>query len=179
MAKPTVPLIWIGRTVFLGCAALVVVGSLVPFNFDAPTVTPPDLLFALTFAVVLRRPDFAPFWSLLLIFFLSDILQMRPLGLWTVIMLAACEFSRPQEYRFRELAFPFEWGFVTLIFLIALVVNRIVLSITFVPQVSWSTTMMHFAMTVLFYPAVVFVCHYGLRVRKITPDLAAKLGHRI
>ncbi len=179
MAEPITVSIWFGRVLFLGCAFALIVISLVPFNFNAPVLTPPDLLFALTFAVLLRRPDFAPFWSLLIIFLVSDLLQMRPIGLWSAIVLAIAEFSRPQEYRFRELAFPFEWGFVTLMLLVALTLNRLVLTVSFVPQVGLSTLLLHFVATMLAYPAVVAVVHYGLRVRKFTPDLAAKLGHRL
>lgn len=171
--------IWAGRLGLTFCALMLMFISLIPLNFQAPIFPPPDLLFALTFATLLRRPELVPFWLILIIFLLADILLMRPLGLWTALILVAAEFSRPQEYRFRELAVPFEWAFVTGIFFLTLLTYRVILSLSVVPQVKFSTFMLHFLATVLAYPLVVLFCHYVLRIRKLTPEQATQLGHRL
>lgn len=171
--------VWRGRLIFTGCAGLLIFGALLPLGFE-PTFTPsPDLLFSLTLAIVLRRPEFVPFWLLAPIFLLADILLMRPPGLWTAIVLLAAEFTRAQEYRFRDLVFPFEWGFIAAVIFLALLANRILLFIALVPLPGFGAVMLHFIVTIMVYPLVVFFCYSILRIRKVTPDVAVRFGHRL
>jgi rod shape-determining protein MreD len=171
--------IWLGRLIFAACGGALIFISLIPLRFNPQLVPRPDLLLALTFAFALRRPEFVPIWLLAGGFLMADILMLRPLGLWTAIVILAVEFSRMQEYRFRELVFPFEWAFVAAVMILALLANRLVLALSMVPQPGFGSVMLHYLTTVLAYPLVVFVCYYILRVQKITPDQAIRFGYRL
>jgi len=171
--------VWMGRVRFLAMAALVVFIALVPSDLGKHLVPAPDLLAGLTLAVVLRRPEFVPFWLLAVVFLLADILEMRPPGLWTAIILLTAEFTRAQEYRLRELAFVFEWAFVAAVMFLALLANRVILMLTLVPQAGFGAVMMHYLVTVLSYPLVVLLCYFVLHIRKVSPNLAIRFGHRL
>ncbi|MFT5639805.1 MAG: rod shape-determining protein MreD [Paracoccaceae bacterium] len=168
-----------GRLSYACCAFLILFVGLVPFSFIPKNLPGPDLLLCLTFAFVLRRPDYIPVWLLAGAIFLSDVLLLRPPGLWTAIMIFAVEFTRLQEYRFRDLIFPFEWAFVGAIMFLCLISYHLVLSIMIIPQVGFSTTMLHFLTTLVAYPLVVGFCALLLRLRKVTPHEAIRYGHRL
>ncbi|HBN31065.1 MAG TPA: hypothetical protein DD416_07545 [Rhodobacteraceae bacterium] len=179
MADSRSATIWLGRLAYLICATLLLFGAMIPLQFTPSTIPRPDVTLCLTLAIVLRRPEFAPVWLVGGIFFLDDILLNRPLGLWTAIAVLSCEGIRSQEYRFRDLIFPFEWVFVAGVMLLALLVNRLILSLSFVPVTGFGFVMLHFFVTVAAYPFVVFFCGYVLRIRKVTPDQAIQFGHRL
>ena len=179
MADTLYARIWLGRLAYALCSFLILFIGLVPLGFTPRFLPQPDVLLCLTLAFALRRPDFVPVWLLALVFLLSDILLMRPVGLWTAIVILAVEMTRLQEYRFRELVFPFEWAYVAGVILLALIVNRVVLSLALVPQLSFGTVMLHFLFTALIYPLIVAFCVLLLRLHKVTPDEAIRYGHRL
>jgi rod shape-determining protein MreD len=178
MANTYFARLWLGRLTFFAVAWLLLALGLVPLGFTPRFVPPPDLLLGLVFAFMLRRPDFLPVWLVALVFFLSDLLQMRPLGLWTAIVVLAMEFTRNQEHRLRELAFPFEWAFVGAIMFLAMVSDRLILSLLVVPQAGFGTLMLHFLTSFLAYPLVVLFCFVVLRLHKVPPHEAISFGGR-
>lgn len=171
--------LWLGRLVVLGVAAAILFIALVPLGFTPRFLPRPDILLCLSFAVALRRPEFLPVWLLAAIFLLADILLLRPPGLWTAIVILAIEFARNQEYRFREAVFPFEWLFVAGIMFLAMLANRLVLTMVFLPVPGFGSEMLYFVVTALVYPIVVAFVSVVLRIRKISPDEAVLLGHRL
>jgi rod shape-determining protein MreD len=171
--------VWLGRASFALIALLIIFVQLVPLGFDASNTPHPDLLTALGFVVLLRRPDFVPLWLLAPIWFLADILLMRPPGLWTAISLLAFEFTRTQEYRFREQLFALEWAYVAAVLFLAVLANRLLLLLTLSPVAGFGSVMVHYLVTILAYPLVVFFCYFLLRIRKVTPEEAIRFGHRL
>lgn len=165
--------------VFAATSALVLFLYLIPLRFSAGLVPRPDLLAGLALAFVLRRPEFVPAWMIALVFFLADMILLRPPGLWAAIMIGLCGFTRGQEYRLRELGFLFEWGLVGTGLFVAVLLNRLVLVLAAVPHPEFGQIMFHYFVTILTYPAVVFFCYFVLHIRKITPDQAIKFGHRL
>ncbi|MCA8868280.1 MAG: rod shape-determining protein MreD [Rhodobacteraceae bacterium] len=171
--------LWLGRLAYFGCAAAILFFALAPLGF-VPKFTPqPDLLLCLTFTFVLRRPEFAPVWLVAAVFLLADILLLGPPGLWTAIVVLLTEFTRTQEYRFREQPFLFEWAFVAGAMFLALLANRLLLVVALVPLSSFGAVTLHYLVSVLAYPLVVLFCYFFLRIRKISPDEAIRYGHRL
>lgn len=179
MIDPATTQLWLYRGLYLSSAFGLILVGMVPLSFVVPFVAAPDLLVSLTFAWILRRPDYVPFWAILVIFLLADILQMRPVGLWTAIILVATEFLRARSYGLRELAFAFEWALVSVVVFIAVALERIILTMTFVPVPSFGASMIHLIVTILAYPFVVLICYFVLRLHKVTPAEAIGLGHRL
>ena len=179
MAEALSARLWLGRGLFALLVMVLLFIELVPLGFDAERAPRPDLPVALAFAVLLRRPDLAPLWLLAGLWFLADLLLQRPPGLWAALAVLAFEFARDREYRFREAMFPLEWGFVALLLFAAMLANRLILALTLTPLPALGTVMLHYFVTVLAYPAVVFFCYFILRIHKVTPDEAFRYGHRL
>ncbi|NOX39100.1 MAG: rod shape-determining protein MreD [Alphaproteobacteria bacterium] len=179
MANALSAKIWFGQTAFALSAAAIMFVGLVPLDFTPGGVPWPDLMLGLTYAILLRRPEFVPIWLIAAVFFIADILMMRPPGLWTAIVLLSCEFSRNQISRLRELPFPFEWAFVAGTMFLAILANRLVLAITLLAVPNFGATMLYYFVTVLAYPAIVFFCYFVLRIRRITPNEAIRYGHSL
>jgi len=171
--------IWLGRVKFTLAAAVVLFAALVPLNLTPQIIPGPDLLFALVLTVVLRRPEFAPFWLIAAFMFLADILEMRPPGLWAAIVLVASEVARAQEYRFRDLSFLMEWALVAVVMFMANLANQMLLTLTLAARPDFGAVMLHYLVTLLAYPLVAFICYFLLRIRKVTPDDAIRFGHRL
>jgi len=179
MAKGIWAQIWLGRLFYLGSMLVLIFLSLVPVGFQPSRGAGPDLAFGLTAAVMFRRPDMLPVLLVAGIFLLMDMLGQRPPGLWAAIMVLAFEFTRLQEYRFRELSFLLEWMFVGAILLIALLAERVVLMLSMVPQVGFAQVALNYLISVVFYPLVVGFCVFVLRIRKLSPQEAVQYGHRL
>jgi len=179
MDRPVLLGKWMGRLTYFAIAMTILFVDLLPLSFTPSFMPTPDLLFVLTLAIALRRPEFVPDWLVALIFFLADILLMRPPGLWTVAALVATIFTSRQEYRFRDAAFLLEWGFVASVMFLAMLANRMALTIMLVDQPPFGTMMLHFLVTAAIYPLVVAFCYFILRIRKVTPDVAIRFGHRL
>jgi len=171
--------VWIGRAGFLAMAIAILLIALVPLGFTPRFIPGPDMLLVLIFAYLFRRPEFAPVWLLVPVLLVQDILTLRPLGLWTAIILIAAEFARGQEFRMRERIFLAEWGLVAFLIFLAMLANRLVLSLALVPPPGLVVDLLHVVVTALAYPIMVFFCYFALRVRKVTPEQAIRFGHRL
>lgn len=179
MAERLEAQIWIARLSYIGCLFLLLFLSLVPVHFLPSRGADPDLAFCLTAAVVLRRPDVLSIWLVGAMFLFLDILGQRPPGLWAAIMVVTAEFMRLQEYRFRELGLGFEWLFVSGVLFLALLAERAVLAVTMVPLVGFGQVTINFLVTIAVYPLVIGFVAWVLRIRKLSPQDAVRLGHRL
>ncbi len=170
-----------GQAGYLGAAALILFARMIPGpeSGTGRAWPGPDLLFALSFAIALRRPDFAPAWAVGGVFLMQDILTGAPFGLWTAIALLAFELVRRQDRRFLELGFLPEWLFFAGLLLLARLAERAVLFVALVPQTAFSSLMQHYFVTVAIYPAVVLSCYLLLGVAKLSPDQAVTYQNRI
>ncbi len=129
----------------------------------------PDLLICFAFAWSFRRPDYVPAILLAVVFLISDLLLQRPPGLWALLALLACENLKVRGRTLRDSTFGAEWVTVTLLLAGILLVNRIVLSVLLIPPPQLGLSLLELGMTILVYPAVVFVTHTLMGVRKAAP----------
>lgn len=156
---------WYRCLFFLVCS-LVIFGSLLPLSTVPESVPGPDLVFCLTAAFLMRRPRWAPVVLIVFIHLLSDILFLRPLGLWTAISLVAYEFLRAQTNATNELPVPLEVAFVTGAFAAATVVNGLFHLVFAISHPGIGVTFLHILTTAVAYPFVVALAHFVLRVRR-------------
>ena len=75
------------RMLYLSTALLMLFLNLLPLGPVSLVLPAPDLLIGLTLCWTMRRPDYVPLGLVALVFFLADVLHMRPLGLWTLIAM--------------------------------------------------------------------------------------------
>ena len=166
--------IWSLRTIFVGIAFLVILRALLPVRLDPPTIPGPDLLACLIFAWVWRRPDVLAAWLIVLCVLLADFLFQRPPGLWTVLVLIGSESVRRQAMREGEKTFALEFGVVSLVFVVIILVQRLVLFVLLVPQPPLGAMLIHLLTTLAIYPLVVVFSVYLVGVRQIPRDDGGK-----
>ena len=138
----------------------------------------PDLLIAFAFAWSLRRPDYVPALLLAALFLLNDLLLQRPPGLWALLALLACNNLSNRSKSLRDATFGAEWIAVSILLIGILLMNRIVLSVLLVQPPQLRLSMIELGMTILFYPAVVFVTRTLMGVRRAAPGELDSLGGR-
>ncbi len=164
---------------FLLFFALTLFFRLLPLNTGTQGLPGPNLMLCLTMAWVLRRPAHLPAPMIGLVFLVEDLFTLRPPGLWALAVLAGTEFLRRRHAVAREITLPLEWAMVSAVMLAMLVAYRLVLAIVMVPQPPLDLSLIGLAFTVLCYPAVVVVLHYGLRIRKPAPGEVDELGRKL
>lgn len=179
MAEAPSTTVWFGRAVFLALALVLIFLQLVPLNLEPGGWAPPDLLLAVTVAWVARRPDYAPFIVIAVLFLLTDLLFQRPPGLWSALVIILTEVLRTRAARIRNMPLLLEWGSVAVGIIAITIVNRIVLAIVMMPQAPLGLTLIQMLMTIAVYPVVVIVAHFLFGVSRPAPGAVDSLGHRL
>lgn len=175
--KPTSPLVFMA--LFLGIVVLSLFIRLLPLGQDLNPWPRPDLLVCLTFAWVLRRPDYLPALMIGAVFFVEDLLLLRPPGLWALMVLLGSEFLRRRVGLLREVTIVLEVAIVSAVLLVMTLAYRIVLAIVMVPQAPLGLSLGQFIVTVAVYPVVVLVSHYVFQVRKPATGEVDAIGRRV
>ncbi|WP_299845307.1 rod shape-determining protein MreD [uncultured Roseovarius sp.] len=170
---------WIMRSLFfLVCMVLLFV-QLLPLDTVPKVWAAPELIVAVTFAWVIRRPEFAPAALIALIFLLADLLVQRPPGLWAALVLLGSETLRNRAPGLRDLTFPVEWLTVCTTLVIMTLGYRVILGLTVVDQAPLGLSLIQLVMTLVAYPIVVLVTQSVFGVRKRVPGDRNGLGHQI
>ena len=169
---------WRYRLLFVGITFFLFFVQLLPLNAGPGGIPGPDVLLLLAIAWVLRQPDFVPVTLVAAIFLLADILFMRPLGLWTALVVLGLEFLRARSVAVRDWSFFVEWLVVGASITAVFVINALVLTIFAVDDTSLGLVILHLIATVLAYPLVVVLGARAMGLRKVAPGEVDMLGHR-
>jgi rod shape-determining protein MreD len=145
-----------------------------PSPLSAPSLleriwTGPDLHLAITFAWVLRRPEYVPPLLVAGTFLMSDLLLQRPPGLWAALALVGSEALRSRAPGLRDLTFPVEWLNVATTTLAMFLGYRIILGVMMIEAGPLSPTIVQALVTVAVYPVVVVLSQMLFGVRKLAP----------
>lgn len=179
MGDPLILRLWAGRAMFFGFVFIVVFLKLLPLSSTPSAFPGPDLLVALTLAWVIRRPQQVPILSVAIVFFLSDMIFLKPPGLWTLIMLGATEFLRSNTSPSRDMPLLAELGIVTVILIASIACEQLILTIFMLPHPGLGVSLVQIVMTLIAYPVVVVGLQYGLGLRHVTPDELYATGRRL
>jgi rod shape-determining protein MreD len=171
------PAIWGYRLTFVVMAGLILFFALLPFGPPEGGVPGPDLLACLTFAWVLRRPDYVPLWLLVPVLLLADALLMRPLGLWTLILLLASEYLRRRVDPTEVGTFWSEVAMVSAVIVGAFLLNHLALLLLLAETPPLLGQGLHLLATVVFYPLTA-VFSQLIGVRRLAPGEFDTLGTR-
>jgi len=166
------------RALWLGLALAVMLALLLPLHPGPGRIPAPDILLLMTFAWLMRRPDFLPVLAVGLVFLMADFLFMRPPGLWAALVVLATEFLRAREPGWRDLPFIFEWGVVAAVTTALTVVYAALLAMFMVDRPGIGPMLLHLAITIAAYPLVVLLTARLFGVRKTAPGAVDELGHR-
>ncbi|WP_415182718.1 rod shape-determining protein MreD [Phaeovulum sp.] len=159
------------RMLFVAMAAGILFLHLLPLSPGADRSPGPDLTLALTLVWVVRRPRYVPVLLIAAVFFLEDLLFLRPPGLWTLIVVLATEFLRSRETTLRQLPFISEWLIVGALMVVMLLANRLVLALVVVPQPTLEQTLLQMQATLIAYPLVALVSQVVFKLRRVPGDI--------
>ncbi len=166
---------WFYRLLLVLLAAGITFIRMLPLSTLPAALPGPDLLLALVFAWVLRRPEYVPAALVALIFFLTDMLMQAPPGLRAGLVVMGLEFLRVRASGAQDRSFLMEWGLVAMVMAAILLGERLVLAVFLVEQVSFGKEVLRLLMSVALYPLVVAVSVFVLGVRRVMPGEADAL----
>ena len=179
MIDPFLVRLWLHRLLFILVGAVIIFIKILPISLPIDRWPAPDLLLAMTLVWVMRRPDYVPVFAIAVVFLVSDIMLQRPPGLLAAIMVGMTEFIRGRLILWRDWTFPLEWlVMAAVIFAIALI-NRVGLTLFFVPRPGIGSVLLQALLTVLAYPIVAGFAVFILRIRRIDPGDIDVMSRRV
>lgn len=179
MADVVVTRVWRNRLLFAGFAFLIAFGRLLPLDLAPGGWPGPDLILLFAYVWVLRRPDYVPVALVAFVILMSDVLFMRPLGLWTAFAVLGLEYLRSREALWRDLPYMAEWMMVSATIVAITVGNTAVLALFAVDQPPLGQTLLQAIVTILAYPLVELFSSRVLGLRKMAPGAVDQLGRKL
>lgn len=170
MVDPASTRRWMYRGIYLLVCGLLMFLAMLPLNTEPGHIPGPDLIFAFSAAIIMRRPRFAPVGLVVAVLLLSDILFLRPIGLWSAIALLGLEFLRSRSNGATEIPWPSEMFLFAVVFCVSVVTNALFFLIFGVPHTGFISIVLHALMTCVAYPFVLMITHSVLRVRRARPS---------
>lgn len=163
-----------GQAVYVLLALGILLAGLLPVRPGAIGWPGPDLLVALSFAWVLRRPEQVPVLVIAVVALVADLLLLRPLGLGAAIMVLGTEAARRRAQRWRQQAFLFEWLRVAMLMAAMVLANRVAHSLALVPATlaplpPLGQDILQLIATVAAYPLVVWLARVLAGLRRTAP----------
>lgn len=169
--------LWGYRATFLGLSALILFFALLPFGSADGGLPGPELTLCFICAWILRRPDYVPLWLMVPILLMDDILLMRPLGLWTLIVLVVSEVLRRQVDHAEALPFSSELPLVAGWIAGAFVAQYLFLLLLVAETPPLTGLILQAIGTIVAYPFVVLFSQL-IGVRRLAPGELDTLGAR-
>lgn len=170
---------WVYGLAYFGLMGGIMLVQILPLDLGLYDLPGPDMMLCITFAWVLRRPQYVPTPLIAGVFLVADMLLMRPPGLWTGIVVLCVEVLRNRAGPSRDQPFLLEWAMVAVLVLGASVLEALVLAIFFVDQAGLGLSLLKFLATVFTYPIVVLASRWVFHVEKMTPGELDAWGRRI
>lgn len=178
MVDPATSRLWGYRFLFLWLICVFVFVRLLPMGNFASPLPGPDLMLALTFAWLLRRPELVPAPLIVAVFLTADLLFHHAPGLWALLVLLGTEFLRARHATARELPFAAEWAQIAGVMAAMVAVNHLVLSMMFVETPPARLFLVQAFLTVLIYPTVVWLSYAVFDIRRLTQEEVTLRGGR-
>ncbi len=179
MADRLIPRYWVMRMLYLVLCLILIFILLLPLDILPPSWAGPDLMLALTFAWVVRRPEYVPAALIALVALAMDLLVQRPPGLWAALVVVGAETLRNRVLMLRDLSFAAEWASVASTMILITLGYRILLALFMVDQAPLGLSLMQLISTLLVYPLVALASQSLLGVRKLAPGDLDAMGKRL
>ena len=100
---------WAMRGLYVALAFVVLFMHLLPLDAQPDRWPFPDVLVALTFAWVLRRPDYVPTLLVAFVMLMADLLLQRPPGLLAALVVFGTAYLRSAAPGMKDTGFVGEW----------------------------------------------------------------------
>ena len=169
---------WAMRGLYGALAVFVLFLHLLPLETQPDRWPFPDFLIVLTFAWVLRRPDYVPTVLVALVMLLADLLLQRPPGLLAALVVLGAAYLRSAAPGMRDAGFVAEWMSVSAVVAGVFLGNRVILAILSVDQAALLPVMIQLVLTILAYPVIVLLSQSVFGVRRVSAADASAAGAR-
>jgi rod shape-determining protein MreD len=169
VVDPLAARVWSYRAAFAVLIGLLAIVRLMPLDVAPAPLPGPDVILAVTFAWLIRRPAYVPAWLIAGLFLLLDLLLQRPPGLGALTVLLATEFLRRRHAATRALPFLLEWAVVTGVLLAMVAAMQAMLALTLTPRPPLGLDIIRALFTAAIYPAAVGATAWLFRVRRAAP----------
>ncbi|NNK79635.1 MAG: rod shape-determining protein MreD [Litoreibacter sp.] len=170
MVDPAASRRWMFRGLFLATCACVMFIQMLPLRTTPALLPAPDLLFAVAAVLIMRRPAYVPVLLVVGVFFLADLLYLRPPGLWTAIVLVATEFLRRRSVAPTEFPFLVEFAVFSGVFTAMVAGNAVTQLVFGLTPPDLATLALHVLVTMAAYPFVIAFSHFILGIRRARPS---------
>ncbi len=158
--------LWIKRSLYVVLALLILFLHLLPLDTRPDRLPFPDLLIALTYAWVLRRPEYVPVLTIALVMLMADLLLQRPPGLLAALVVMGASYLRSAAFGMRDAGFISEWTTVGAVITAVFVINRVILAILSVEQAALGPVVIQVVLTIAIYPVIVLLSQSAFGVRR-------------
>ena len=164
------PRLWFETVLFIVLGFVAIGLAILPMGLTADSIPFPDLIYCLFAAWVIRRPESAPMIAIAGLGLIADAMMMRPIGLWALMLLLGTEGLRISERAFREIPFVLEWVYVSGFLIIMVILQNVILLVSFDEVYNAKTLAGHVLRTIAIYPIVVAMLHWIFRIRAPKPN---------
>jgi len=161
--------VWGYRALLVALWSLVLFIELLPLGRGSGLPLP-DLWLVLLVAVVLRRPEVAPFGVIVVLTVVMDFVLFRTPGAMTLALLVATEFVRGRGEREGDIPLAEEAAIALAAIIAALVLDRVINLVFAAPVPGLALFLAGLAITVLSYPLVAGAVVFILRLRRPDPN---------
>lgn len=169
---------WLFGAAYFGLMCVIILWHILPIELGPTGYPGPDIPICITMVWVLRRPQYLPAPLIALVFLITDLLFLRPPGLWTAIVVLGVEFLRARAATSRDLPFPVEWAMVSAVLVAMHVANRVVLSALLVPQTGFGLVVLQVLATILAYPLIVLLSRLVFGIEAMSPAEVDEMERR-
>ena len=162
--------LWVKRGLYFGLAVLVIFLHLLPLDTKPDRLPFPETLIALTYAWVVRRPEYVPILAIAIVMLMADLLLQRPPGLQAALVVLGAAYLRSVALAMRDGGFVSEWITVGAVFTAVFVFNRVILAILSVQQAALGPVVIQVFLTIAIYPLIVLLSQsaFGIRRKSVT-----------
>ena len=170
--------LWSMRALYALLAVFILFLHLLPLNTQPDRWPFPEILIAVTFAWVLRRPDYVTTLLVAAVMLLADLLLQRPPGLLAALVILGTSYLRSAATGMRDAGFVGEWISVGVVITAIFLANRVALSLFSVEQSAVGPVVIQLVLTIIAYPAIVMLSQSVFGVRRISAADASTVGSR-
>ncbi|MEO1108693.1 MAG: rod shape-determining protein MreD [Pseudomonadota bacterium] len=169
---------WAMRGLYVMIAFLVLFLHLLPLNAQPDRWPFPDVTIALTFAWVLRRPEYVPTLLIAAVMLMADLLLQRPPGLLAALVVLGAAYLRGAAPSMRDAGFVGEWISISVVTAAVFLGNRIILAIASIDQAAFGPVLFQLIVTIVAYPVIVLLSQSVFGVRRVSAADASVAGAR-
>ena len=169
---------WAMRGLYVVLVFLVLFLHLLPLNAQPDRWPFPDVMIALTFAWVLRRPDYVPTLLIAAVMLMADLLLQRPPGLLAALVVLGAAYLRSAAPGMRDAGFVGEWMSVGMVTTAVFLGNRVILAVLSVDQAAFAPVLFQLVVTIVAYPAIVLLSQSVFGVRRMSAADVSVAGAR-